>query len=67
MKSLNDSEKEAMIILIALAVCSINIWFIAALASIRTTNTPPKKYDEECVVNYIKYPLKECIYKEKHD
>jgi hypothetical protein len=65
MKSLNEDDKETLTILAVFGICIVILSLIAAItATIRTHDTTPKKYVEECKVNYIKYPLKECWYKE---
>lgn len=65
MKSLNDDDKETLTILAVFGICIVILSLIAAItATIRPRTTTPKKYVEECKVNYIKYPLKECWYKE---
>ena len=65
MKSLNEDDKETLTILAVFGICIVILSFIAAItATIRPHTTTTKKYVEECKVNYIKYPLKECEYKE---
>lgn len=65
MKSLNDDDKETLTILAVFGICIVILSFIAAItATIRPRTVTPKKYVEECKVNYVKYPLKECWYKE---
>lgn len=62
---LSEDDKEflaaifGMWLIIAAAIFSIN-------AAPRAHNHP-KSYQKSCVINYIKYPLEECTYKEKHD
>ena len=64
MKILNDDDKEFLTIVLAIIFLTFS-FFVCIFASIREHNSKPAKlYEEQCIVNYVKYPLKECIYKE---
>ena len=64
MKSLNEDDKETLTILAVFGICIVILSFIAAITATIRPHTTATKYVEECKVNYIKYPLKECWYKE---
>lgn len=63
MKYLNKEDKEFFAIIVGILFIIIG-FSVAIFTTIRAYDTTPKKYVEECKVNYIKYPLKECWYKE---
>lgn len=64
MKHLSNDDKETLIILFAISFMTVAA-FAVILTSIRPRSTAtPKHYDLSCVTNYVKYPLKECEYKE---
>ena len=66
MKHLSNDDKETLSVLAAFAVALTIILAMASLTTWIRPHTPstPKHYDTQCVTNYVKYPLKECIYKE---
>lgn len=64
MKHLSNDDKETLVILFAIAFMIVAA-FAVLFASIRPRSTiTPKHYDMSCVTNYVKYPLKECEFKE---
>lgn len=63
MKYLNKEDKEFLAIIAGILFIIIG-FSVVIFTTIRAYGTTPKKYVEECKVNYIKYPLKECWYKE---
>lgn len=60
MITMNDDDKEFLGAIFALWFIIMTIIIIIQCAPRNTQ----KLYIEECKVNYIKYPLKECTYKE---
>ena len=63
MKRISDDDKEFLCIIGALLFSIIS--FVACIyASTKVRKEPQAKYEETCITNYIKYPLKECTYKE---
>ena len=66
MKHLSNDDKETLSVLAAFAVALTIIMAMASLTTWIRPHTPstPKHYDTQCVTNYVRYPLKECIYKE---
>lgn len=64
MKKLNDDDKEFLTIMLAIIFLTFS-FFVCIFATIRKHNSKPTNlYEEQCIVNYVKYPLKECTYKE---
>ena len=64
MRRLSNDDKETIGIFIMAAVM-IMLFIITIADTISRAHVPsPKKYDEICITNYVKYPLKECYYKE---
>lgn len=64
MKSLNKEDKEFFAIIAGIIFIIIGFG-VAIFTTIRPrTTTTPKHYDINCITNYVKYPLKECEYKE---
>jgi hypothetical protein len=63
MKYLNKDDKEFLAIIAGILFIAFGFG-IAIFTTVRAHESTPKKYVEECKYNYIKYPLKECWYKE---
>lgn len=64
-KNLSDDDKEFFIIVLGILFITVS-FFTCIFATIREKNNQPAKhYKEECIVNYVKYPLSECTYKEE--
>lgn len=63
MFNLSDEDKEFVGAILGLWFVIVALLALIQCAPRRPQSAPPK-YIEECKVNYIKYPLKECIYKE---
>jgi len=64
MKRLSNYDKE-MIAIFIMAAIMIMLFIITIADTISRAHVPsPKKYDEICITNYVRYPLQECYYKE---
>ena len=64
MKYLNKSDKEFFAIIGGIIFIALSFG-VAILATVRTHEAAPQKhYDLDCVTNYVKAPLTECVYKE---
>ena len=63
MKRISDDDKEFLCIIGAL-LFSILSFVTCIYASTKVRKAPQPKYEETCIIDYIKYPLKECYYKE---
>lgn len=64
MKFLNEDDKEFFAIIGGILFIVIG-FSVAIFTTVRTHEaTPQKHYDLECLTNYVKYPLQECVYKE---
>lgn len=50
-------------IIIGLTLATLTLLTLIA-ATVKYHHSTPKKYDLECVTNYVKAPLQECVAKE---
>lgn len=64
MKYLNKDDKEFFAIIAGILFIAFGFG-VVIFATVRTHEAAPQKhYEETCITNYVKYPLKECFYKE---
>lgn len=64
MKNLLKDKKEFLAILFAIIFLTIS-FIICIYVTVRDHNTKSqKRYEESCIINYVKRPFKVCTYKE---
>lgn len=64
MKYLNKPDKDFFVIIAGIIFIALSFG-VAIFATVRTHEAAPQKhYDLNCVTNYVKAPLTECVYEE---
>ena len=64
MKKLTKDNKEFLAILFAIIFLTISFLICIYVTVREHNNKPQNRYEEDCIINYVKRPFKVCTYKE---